>query len=42
MFLMVMGKPHEMRIALRYDDLISEDGAEYNITLRSGDTIIVP
>ncbi len=36
------GKIKELRIPLRYDDLISEDGGVYNITLKSGDTIIVP
>ena len=32
----------ELRIPLRYDDLISEQGGVYNITLKSGDTIVVP
>ena len=32
----------ELRIPLRYDDLISEEGGAYNITLQSGDTIVVP
>ncbi len=32
----------ELRIPLRYDDLISEDGGVYNITLQSGDTIVIP
>jgi len=36
------GKIHELRIPIRYDDLISDDGGVYNITLKSGDTIIVP
>ena len=36
------GKMRELRIPIRYSDLISEDGATYNITLRSGDTILVP
>ena len=35
-------KIKELRIPIRYDDLISEEGAAYNITLKSGDTIIVP
>jgi len=36
------GQMKEIRIPIRYSDLISEDGAVYNITLRSGDTILVP
>lgn len=36
------GHVTETRIPLRYADLISEDGGVYNITLRSGDTVIVP
>jgi polysaccharide export outer membrane protein len=36
------GKIKELRIPIRYDDLISEDGGVYNITLISGDTVIVP
>lgn len=36
------GRMKEIRIPIRYSDLISEDGALYNITLRSGDTILVP
>ena len=36
------GKLKEIRIPLRYSDLISEDGGVYNITLKSGDTVIVP
>ena len=36
------GRSKEIRIPIRYSDLISEDGATYNITLRSGDTILVP
>ena len=36
------GKIKELRIPLRYDDLISEEGGVYNLTLKSGDTIIVP
>lgn len=38
----VDGKIKELRIPIRYDDLISEDGGVYNITLISGDTVIVP
>ena len=36
------GKIKELRIPVRYDDLISDDGAAYNVTLQSGDTIVVP
>lgn len=36
------GKVKETRIPLRYSDLISEDGGPYNLTLKSGDTVIVP
>ena len=36
------GKIKELRIPIRYDDLISDDGAAYNLTLQSGDTIVVP
>ena len=36
------GKMKELRIPLRYDDLISEEGGVYNITLKSGDTVVVP
>lgn len=36
------GKLKEIRIPLRYSDLISEDGGIYNITLKSADTVIVP
>ena len=36
------GKPKEIRIPLRYSDLISEDGGVYNLTLKSGDTVVVP
>ena len=36
------GKLKELRIPLRYSDLISEDGGGYNLTLKSGDTIIIP
>lgn len=36
------GKLKEIRIPLRYSDLISEDGGVYNLTLKSGDTVIVP
>jgi len=36
------GTRTELRIPLRYVDLISEEGGAYNITLKSGDTVIVP
>jgi hypothetical protein len=36
------GKPKEIRVPLRYSDLISEEGALYNLTLKSGDTVVVP
>ncbi len=36
------GKIKELRIPIRYDDLIADDGAAYNLTLQSGDTIVVP
>ncbi len=36
------GQLKEIRIPLRYSDLISEDGGRYNLTLKSGDTVIVP
>ena len=36
------GQFKELRIPLRYDDLISEEGGVYNVTLKSGDTIVVP
>ena len=36
------GKLKEMRIPLRYSDLISEEGGVYNLTLKSGDTVVVP
>ena len=36
------GQLKEIRIPLRYSDLISEEGGVYNLTLKSGDTIIVP
>ena len=36
------GKVKELRIPIRYSDLTAEDGAAYNITLRSGDTVLVP
>lgn len=36
------GKIKELRIPIRYADLISDEGGVYNITLKSGDTVIVP
>lgn len=36
------GVVKELRIPLRYDDLISEEGGVYNLTLQSGDTIVIP
>ena len=36
------GQVKELRIPIRYDDLISEEGGVYNLTLKSGDTVIVP
>ncbi len=36
------GQSKELRIPIRYDDLISEEGGVYNLTLQSGDTIVVP
>jgi len=36
------GHHKELRIPLRYDDLIGDEGSDYNLTLQSGDTIVVP
>jgi len=36
------GTRKEIRIPVNYDSLLSEGGSEYNFTLRSGDTIVVP
>ena len=36
------GDYKEIRIPLRYSDLIAEDGGVYNLTLQSGDTVVVP
>lgn len=36
------GNSKEIRIPVNYDSLLSEEGAQYNFTLRSGDTIVVP
>ncbi|MDH5564446.1 MAG: polysaccharide export protein [Nitrospirota bacterium] len=36
------GNVKELRIPIRYDDLISDEGGVYNITLKSGDTVIIP
>ena len=35
------GSPHELRIPVRYDDLLSGKGEPGNFILRSGDTIVV-
>ena len=37
-----LGNRNELRIPIRYTDLISDEGGAYNITLKSGDTVIVP
>jgi len=34
--------PHEIRIPVKYDDLVSGTGSPGNFFLRSGDTIVVP
>jgi polysaccharide export outer membrane protein len=36
------GLHKEIRVPLRYSDLVSEEGAVYNLTLKSGDTVVVP
>ncbi len=36
------GNIKELRIPIRYDDLISDEGGVYNITVKSGDTIVIP
>ena len=36
------GMTHEMRIPVKYDELVSGTGTEGNFYLRSGDTIVVP
>jgi len=36
------GGAHEIRIPVRYDDLVSGKGAPGNFTLRSGDVVVVP
>ena len=36
------GMSKEIRIPVNYDSLLSEKGTDYNFTLRSGDTIVVP
>ena len=38
----VDGEPREMRIPVRYDDLLSGTGEPGNFILKSGDTIVVP
>jgi polysaccharide export outer membrane protein len=36
------GQPHEVRIRLRYDDLLAGTGDPGNFVLKSGDTVVVP
>lgn len=36
------GQPHEVRIRLRYDDLLAGTGEPGNFILKSGDTVVVP
>ena len=36
------GQPHEIRIRLRYDDLLAGTGEPGNFILKSGDTVVVP
>jgi polysaccharide export outer membrane protein len=36
------GQHHEIRIRLRYDDLLAGSGEPGNFILRSGDTVVVP
>ena len=36
------GTPHEMRIPVNYDDIVSGTGSLGNFYLKSGDTIVVP
>jgi polysaccharide export outer membrane protein len=36
------GQPHEVRIRLRYDDLLAGTGDPGNFILKSGDTVVVP
>ena len=36
------GEHQEIRIPVRYNDLISSEGGPYNFILRSGDTIVIP
>jgi len=36
------GKPHEIRIPVRYDDLLSGGGGPGNFILKSGDIVVVP
>jgi polysaccharide export outer membrane protein len=35
-------RQQEVRIPLRYDDLLSGNGGPGNIVLHSGDTVVVP
>jgi polysaccharide export outer membrane protein len=41
-FISPEGNVKELRIPIRYDDLISDEGGVYNLTVKSGDTIVVP
>jgi polysaccharide export outer membrane protein len=36
------GRPHEIRIPVKYDDIVSGTGSLGNFYVRSGDTIVVP
>jgi polysaccharide export outer membrane protein len=36
------GEPHEIRIPIRYDDLVSGTGSVTNFVLKPGDTLVVP
>ena len=36
------GKPHEIRIPVRYDDLLTGGGGPGNFILKSGDIVVVP
>jgi polysaccharide export outer membrane protein len=36
------GQPHEVRIRLRYDDLLAGTGDPGNVVLKPGDIVVVP
>ena len=36
------GRPHEIRIPVRYDELLSGKGERGNFVLKSGDIVVVP